>query len=285
MSRRRCEGPAFAATVERRRCVAEDFQPIDDWRGIGGLSPAGRRQPAAPARLAHRRAAARRRGRGAVKGRGPYRAASRQRAEARHRPGALYRRHRRAARHPACRAGAEPRRQRPPARSSTCRRRPRRPASSPCLPPATSRATTTSPAPARTSRCSPRTRSSSPASRWPWSWRDSLDAARAAAERAVIDIEPSEAILDIADGAGQTGLCAGAVDHPARRSRRGAEVGAAQAERRVQRRRAGALLSRRPDRLRPAGRGRRPHRAFLDPASDRGAACLRPSCWAATSTA
>ena len=45
---------------------------------------------------------------------------------------------------------------------------------------------------------------------------------------------------------------------------------------RVQRRRAGAFLSRRPDRLRPAGRGRRHRRALLDPASDRGPAHLRP---------
>ncbi len=36
-----------------------------------------------------------------------------------------------------------------------------------------------------------------PASRWPWWWARTLDAARHAAERAVIDIEPGEAILDI----------------------------------------------------------------------------------------
>ena len=82
-----------------------------------------------------------------------------------------------------------------------------------------------------------------------------LDAARAAAERAKLDIEPTEAILDI-QTARQAGLCPGAVDHPAG-DPDAALNGAAQAHRRVQRRRPGAFLSRRPGRLRPAGRGRR----------------------------
>ena len=79
-----------------------------------GLSPAGRGEAAAPARL---RVAGPpgREVRGAMnRPRAHARlAAPRQRAEARHRRGALHRRHRRAARHAACRAGAEPRRARP----------------------------------------------------------------------------------------------------------------------------------------------------------------------------
>ena len=61
--------PLSAATFERAAAaVAEDFQPIDDWRGSAAYRLHRRRQPAAPALLAHRRAAARGRGRGAMSG-------------------------------------------------------------------------------------------------------------------------------------------------------------------------------------------------------------------------
>ena len=102
---------------------------------------------------------------------------------------------------------------------------------------------------------------------------DTLDAARAAAAARGDRHRARRGDPRYRDGARQTVLCAGPVDDPARRSRRGAQDRAAHAERSVQRRRAGALLSRGPDRLCPAGRGWRPDRAFLDTASHRGAAC------------
>ena len=122
-----------------------------------------------------------------------------------------------------------------------------------------------------------------PASRWPWWWRPRLDAG-APCGRSRDDRDRSRACDPRhRSGARRRGLCAGATDIATRRSRRGAENGAAQAERRVHGRRAGAFLSRRPDRLRAAGRGRRYRRPFLDPASDGSPAHLRLGCSAATS--
>ena len=208
-------------------------------------------------------------------GRRPHRAAPRQRAEARHRPGALHRRHARAAGtlHAALvlspvahgRLKKLDRRRAAPGvvavlgrrrHSRQERRRRRRHA---------------------TSRCSPIDRV---VVRRPAAGDGGGDDARRGApcRRARDDRDRCGAapILDIETALRGQGLRAGAADPAARRSRRRAEVGAAHAERRVQRRRAGAFLSRRPDRLRPAGRGRRHRRPFLDPASDRGAAHLRP---------
>ena len=177
--------------------------------------------------------------------------------------------------HPACRPGAEPRRGRPPAQARSFRAAAARGVVAACSRPATFPARTTSRGvgkneplfarrPGRVCRPAAGDGGGRHARRRPRRRRARGDRDRAGRG------DPRHR-----DGAGQAGLCAGAVDHPARRSRCGAEVGAAQAERGVQRRRPGAFLSRRPDRLRPAGRGWRPRRAFLDPASDRGPAYLR----------
>ena len=242
-----------------------------------GLSPAGRARTccagsscASPTRSAGR-------GRGAMKRRGPYRAAPRQRAEARHRPGALYRRHRRAARHAACRAGAEPHRagrllkkldlslaaSSPGVVAVFCRGD---------IPGHNNIAAAGKEEPLFAEDKVEYRRPAAGHGRG-----DTLDAARAAAERARLDIEPTEADPRYRDGASPS--------RPMCRRRRPSLRGDPDAAlksaphtltRRVQRRRAGAFLSRRPDRLCPAGRGRRPAGAFLDPASDRSAACLRP---------
>ena len=184
------EGFAAAAAA-----VSREFQPLDDWRG----SAAYRRQVAAnllrrlelrlprrPMRWRSRR----------CEGRRPYRAAPRQRAEARDRPGDLHRRHCRAAGHAACRAGPQPGGARPAARprslgSGRIGWRGDRAAGADI----------------------PGENNIAGAGKQEPLLADdtveflgqplamvvaqTLDAARAAAERAVIDIEPLEAILDI----------------------------------------------------------------------------------------
>ena len=269
----------FAARADARRAALQGFPADRRLARHRRLSPAGRDQPAAPARTAHRRARPRRRGRGAMKGARPSRA-QRHDSALKHvtGAGALYRRHARAAGHAACRAGAEPGRAAAACASSTCRRRARCPAWSPCSAPATFPARTTSPPPARTSRCSP---------------TDTVEFAGQPLAMVVADVRSTRR-AHAAERADDRHRAAPSRSSTSRRRWRGKAyvqapstilrgdpdaalaARAAQAERRVQRRRPGAFLSRRPDRLRPARRGRRHRRPFLDPASDRGPAHLRP---------
>ncbi len=104
-----------------------------------------------------------------------------------------------------------------------------------------------------------------------------LDQARAAAKLVKIDYEPLPAILTVEDAMAKRELRFAAADHGAWRPCRNAQSRAASAVRRTARRRAGSLLSRRPDRGGDAGRGRHHARPQLDPASDRGAARRRAS--------
>ena len=103
-----------------------------------------------------------------------------------------------------------------------------------------------------------------------------LDQARAAAKLVKVEYEVLPPVLTVEEAVAQGTLCRAGPEDGARRHRRGAEIRAASAVRRIPLRRTGSLLSRGPDRDCDARRDQSRYPCLLlDPASDRGAARRR----------
>ena len=169
-ARQPCRGGAAEGRLRRRaRGARAGFPAARRLARHRRLSPAGRGQPAAPAAsCASPSRSVRSRSR-RYERRRPHLAAPRFGAEACHRPGALYRRHARARRHAACRAGAEPDRARPAAKLDV-------PAAAPGVvavlgPDDIPGKNDVPPVGSDEPLFADRPRSSMPASRWRWSWR------------------------------------------------------------------------------------------------------------------